>query len=257
MRRQITLRLIRVAAVAALAGATAAPAALAQGSGEAKDVGRAMEKEYGVVGRGTPEGRRLYDELERVTTRITSAAGFNLKSATLLGGADAKHDNVINAFALPDGRIYVTLGLARAVQKAPDPDAELAFVVGHETTHVIKKHGEKQSRTAAGAGIAAVLLGAVTRNPGLGSIANAGAEAYVMHFSRRDEYEADRGGLTDMAKAGYPLDAAVSMLKRLETASGAQGTSTLNGWFGSHPLTGNRVRHIQALIAQMRGGIRG
>src|SRR5262249_30732558 len=161
-------------------------------------IGKAMEKEYGVVNHETPQGRRLNDQLDRVTTRITRAAGFHLKSATLLGGADAKHDQVVNAFALPDGRIYVTLGLARAVQKAPNPDAELAFVVGHETTHVVKRHGEKQSQTAAGVGLAAVLLAAVTGSSGVGQLANAGGSAYVMHFSRRDEYEADKGGLGDM-----------------------------------------------------------
>ena len=100
--------------------------------------------------------------------------------------------------------------------------------------------------------VAALLLGAVTGSPGLGSVANAGAAAYVMHFSRRDEYEADKGGLADMAKAGYPLEAAVSMLKRLGTVSGAQQSSTLNGWFGSHPLTNNRIKHIEAEISRMR-----
>src|SRR5207248_5885717 len=106
----------------------------------------------------------------------------------------------------------------------------------------------------AGAGIAALLLGAVTGSPGLGSVADAGAAAYVMHFSRRDEYEADKGGLADMAKAGYPLEAAVSMLKRLGTVSDAQPSSTLNGWFGSHPLTNNRIKHIEAEISRMKGG---
>jgi predicted Zn-dependent protease len=251
MRRQIMRGAVGIAALAALLSA-------GPGFGETQDVGRAMEKEYGVVSRETPEGRRLNEQLQRVTGRITSAAGYKLHSATLLGGKDAKHDKVVNAFALPDGRIYVTLGLARTLEKAPDPDAELAFVVGHETTHVIKRHGEKQSQKAANAGIAALLVGVVTGSPGLGSVADAGAAAYVMHFSRRDEYEADKGGLADMAKAGYPLDAAVSMLKRLGTVSGAQQqSSTLNGWFGSHPLTNNRVKHIEAEIEKMRGGNRG
>jgi predicted Zn-dependent protease len=159
---------------------------------------------------------------------------------------------VVNAFALPDGRIYVTYGLARLVQEAADPDAELAFVVGHETTHVVERHGEAQQKQALGAGLAAVLVGVATRSRNLGTIAGAGAAAYVSHFSRKDEYEADRGGLKALQKAGYPLESAVSLLKRLGSASGAQPSSTLNGWFGTHPLTGSRIHRIETLISKMR-----
>jgi predicted Zn-dependent protease len=243
-------RAVRLGTVAAMVAACA-PGALARQAAD-NDVGRSMEKEYGVVRLNTPEGRQLNEQLERVTGRITGALGYRLKSATLLGGADEKHDKVVNAFALPDGRIYVTLGLARLVQKAPDPDGELAFVVGHETTHVVKKHGERQQKQALGAGLAAIVLGAATGSRNVGSVASAGAAAYVSHFSREDEYQADKGGLLAMQKAGYNLDAGPSMLKRLGTASGAQPASTLNGWFGSHPLTTNRVKRLQALIDQMR-----
>lgn len=212
------------------------------------DTGREMEKQYGVVGRNTPEGRALNDQLDRVTQKITAAVGYKLRSAKLLGGADAKTDKVVNAFALPDGRIYVTLGLMREIQKAPDSDAELAFVVGHETTHVVKHHGESQQKAAVGAGVAAILIGAATRSRAAGTLANVGGSAYVMHFSRDDEYEADRGGLMAMNKAGYPPEGAINMLKRLQDVSGAQPNPTLNGWFGTHPLTGNRVKKIQSLI---------
>lgn len=219
---------------------------------EKSDIGRQMEKEYGVVVRTSSEGQRLNDQLARVVGRTTTATGYKLKSARLLGGADAKHDKVVNAFALPDGRIYVTLGLARAVQTAADPDAELAFVVGHELSHVVLKHGEDQQKNVLSAGVAAILLGAAVKNRAASTIAGAGAAAYVSHFSREDEYQADRNGLKAMNRAGYNLDAAVSMLKRLQSLSGAQPNPTLNGWFGSHPLAQNRVNRIQEQIARIR-----
>lgn len=237
-----------------LAGALAAsPLALPTAArADAGDEARAVEKEYGVIGRQSPEGEQLNDQLERVTTRITSAAGYTLRSAKLLGGRNRTHDRVVNAFALPDGHIYVTLGLMRAIQQDPDPDGELAFVVGHEVTHVVKKHGEAQHKTAMGAGIAAMVIGIATRNPAAGDLAGVGAQAYVSHFSREDEYEADRGGLFAMHKAGYSLDAAPAMLKRLQSVPGAQQDRSLNGWFGTHPLTQSRVNKIGALIARIR-----
>jgi predicted Zn-dependent protease len=218
----------------------------------ATDEGSQIEREYGVVGRNTVEGRRLNEQLERVTARITGAAGYRLRSAKLLGGADAQRDKVVNAFALPDGRIYVTLGLARAVQQAADPDGELAFVVGHEVTHVVEKHGQQRQSTATGAGLAALVIRAATGSPAIGTLAGAGAAAYVSHFSREDEYEADRGGLRAMYRAGYPMEAAASMLKRLQQVGGAQPNRALNGWFGSHPMTSQRINRVQALAEKMR-----
>src|SRR5262245_6857806 len=102
----------------------------------AADIGRQMEQEYGVVSRNTEEGKRLNEQLDSIVKRMTDAIGFNVKSHTLLGGRDAKRDQVINAFALPDGRIYVTLGIMRAAQEGKHPEAAIGFVVGHEVTHV-------------------------------------------------------------------------------------------------------------------------
>src|SRR5687768_9157969 len=99
-----------------------APAARAQSS---QDVGVQMEREYGVVSDSTSEGRRANDLLNSSVTRIVRAfnadrryRNFQLRSSKVLGGRSAKHDKVINAFALPDGRIYVTLGLIRALDNS-------------------------------------------------------------------------------------------------------------------------------------------
>ena len=241
-----------------LAVGLAAPATAGKA---AEDIGRQMEREYGVVGRDTREGRQVNDQMDRVTERIlrgvnmkrTGDNAFQLQSAKVLGGASEKADKMINAFALPDGRIYVTLGLVRAVRDSQYSDDELAFVVGHEVTHVTEKHGSGQQKKAMQAGILAILLGAVTKNKTVGTAAGAGASAYVSSYGRKDEYRADRGGLVAMRRAKFNLDAAVTMLKRLESKGGAQN-KTLNGWFGSHPLTGNRVDRIEQMIANIRAG---
>lgn len=245
----------------ALAGAVmvgAAPAARAQSQG---DIGKQMEREYGVVERDYAEGRRLNNQLDRIVERIVGGVNakrksgdqFELKSAMILGGKSDKHDRMINAFALPDGRIYVTLGLVRAVQDSSRADDELSFVVGHEVTHVTDEHGKGQQKKGLTAGIAAILLGAVTKSKTIDTIAGAGASAYVSHYSRKDEYSADRGGLMAMKRAGYDLDSAVAMLERLKSA-GEEQNRLVNGWFGSHPLTANRIERIREMIADIRAG---
>jgi predicted Zn-dependent protease len=235
--------------IAALALAAAlVPAAPAH----AEDIGREMERQYGVVGRDAEEGKRLNTQLDRVTRRITEAVGYSLRSATLLGGRSTKTDDVLNAFALPDGRIYVTLGLMRAVQKSGQSDAELAFIVGHEMTHVKEKHGKRQANKALTAGILGAIIGAFGGRAA-GDVAGLAGSAYVSKHSRKDEYRADKGALAAMRLAGYPLEAGPAALQRLRDKYG-DGNKTITGWFGSHPLTRNRIVRANEIISDLRAG---
>ena len=234
--------------------ALGAPAARA-----ASDV-KKIEQQYGVLGTGSEEGRRLKAQMDRVSRGITVAVntqypqrGFHLRSAKILGGRSAQGDRMVNAFALPDGRIYVTLGLLRAIQDSPRSDDELAFVVGHEVTHVVERHAASQRKKGLPADIAAILLGALTKNKAVGDLATAGASAYTSHYSREDEYRADRGGIKAMDGAGYDPEAAITMLERLQKLGGEQN-KLINGWFGSHPLTENRIARIKQTIAELKAG---
>ena len=217
------------------------------------DEARDLEREFGVLGRDTAEGRRFNDQLDRVVARMTAATGFRVKSAMILGGRSERRDKVVNAFALPDGRIYVTLGLLRAIADSPEADAELAFVIGHELTHVVERHGKRRARQATTAAIVAGLIGVATRDRAVADAARLGAVAYVTRYSRRDEYTADRGGLLAMHRAGYPLEAAVSMLERLKEKGGDRNRF-INGLFGTHPLTETRMKRIRQLIEEIRAG---
>lgn len=239
------------AALSFVAGAQPAVAAT-------EDVGVQMEQEYGVVGRDTREGSRLNDTLDRVCDRIVQGVNqqqkkkrFRLKSAKLLGGRAEKTDKVINAFALPDGRIYVTLGLMRAIENSSEMEDELGFVVGHEVTHVVQKHGKGQSQKATQAGILAIVLGAVTKSDVVGQVAGVGAQAYVSSYGRKDEYRADKGGLEAMNAAGYDTDAAATMLARLKSAG--EGNK-LNALFASHPGTESRIKRVREMSRDLKSG---
>ena len=230
----------------------------AQPAAAAEDVGVQMEREYGVVDRDTREGARMNDVLDEVCDRIVRGVNqqpkrkrFRLKSARLLGGRAEKTDKVINAFALPDGRIYVTLGLMRAIEDSPRMEDELGFVVGHEVTHVVEKHGKGQSQKATQAGILAIVLGAVTKSDVVGQVAGVGAQAYVSSYSRKDEYRADKGGLEAMNAAGYDTDAAATMLSRLKSAG---ENNRINALFASHPGTENRIKRVREMSRDLKSG---
>jgi predicted Zn-dependent protease len=221
----------------------------------AADVGRDMEREYGVVSTGTEEGARLNANLNEVVRRVTNAIDFKVRSATLVGGRSAKRDKVINAFALPDGRIYMTLGLMREAMKGRYPDADLAFVVGHEVTHVKEQHSKHQQRksiTAAIAGaLAAAALGA--RGSAVSDWGNLAGNVVGSHFSRVDEYRADKGGLIAMHSAGYDMNGAIELLEVL-LREGGDDNRTINGWLGSHPITRNRIARVRELISDVDHG---
>lgn len=221
----------------------------------AADIGRQMEREYGVVGRDTEEGARLNNELDRIVRRMTDAIGYQVKSHKLLGGRSAKRDKVINAFALPDGRIYVTLGLMRAAREGKYPEEAIAFVVGHEVTHVQQKHGKRQQRKS----ITAMILGAAAaaalgaRGNAIGDWGSLAGNVVGSHYSRKDEYRSDEGGLRGMHRAGYNMNGAIELLQILEKEGGNQN-KTINGWLGSHPITRNRIARVRELTAEIESG---
>ena len=117
----------------------------------------------------------VVDRIIRAVNEDRRTADFRLQSAKLLGGRSEKHDRVVNAFALPDGRIYVTLGLMRLIQNSPRADDELAFVVAHEVTHVTEKHSQTQAKKSVLPSLAAILLGAATKSRTADVLLGAGA----------------------------------------------------------------------------------
>jgi predicted Zn-dependent protease len=219
------------------------------------DGATALEREYGVVGRDTDERRKMNDALDRIVEKMSAALGYKPKSAKILGGKDPKRDKEINALALPDGRIYVLAGLMTAAQKTSNPEASVAFVVGHEITHVTEKHARSQMKSnilgAIGGALLARVLGAGAST--MRTVSDLAGGLIGGHYSRTHEYEADRGGIIGMSKAGYPVESAAEMMQLLLDRYG-EDKSALASWFGSHPNTKNRVLRLKDMGEELREG---
>jgi predicted Zn-dependent protease len=193
--------------------------------------------------------------VERIVQGVNSqkhASNFKFRGAKILGGRDAKHDQVVNAFALPDGRIYVTYGLLKLLRDSQYPEDELAFVVGHEVTHVAEHHSAGQQKKALPYYLGAILLGQVARSDAANQALGLGLQAKTASFSRKDEYAADKGGLLAMEQVGYDPRAAATMLRRLKGPS--DQNKFMNGLFGSHPITDNRIARVQEMVGDMESG---
>jgi len=156
---------------------------------------------------------------------------------------------VPNAFASPGGWTYYTRGFLMFT----NTEAEMAAVMGHEMTHVNRRHTAKQLAKASRPRILALpgaIVGGII-NENLGRLINAPANilgtAFIARYSRENEFEADRGGQELMALAGYDPQALGSILYRLERhAEVVSGEKRIPGFFDSHPSTPNRLEEIKA-----------
>jgi len=153
---------------------------------------------------------------------------------------------VINAMALP-GHVYVTRGLLAL----GNSEAELAGVIGHELGHIYKRHTARRISRGNMATLGSVLVGILTRNPGLMQTAGQAAQLYLLQFSREQEYESDLVGVRLLAAAGYDPAGAAEFLDSLDRYSKLE--SQIAGqqaappeFLSTHPNTSERVRRAAA-----------
>jgi tetratricopeptide (TPR) repeat protein len=135
-------------------------------------------------------------------------------------------DPIVNAFALPNGSIYITTGLLALLEN----EAQLAGVLGHEAAHVYERHPYIENRSIRKKTVASeIISAAVVLVPGgYGSWLAATAAANVSTlllvesvygYSRELESQADHDGLTAMTAAGYDPHAMAAAFELLEQDS--------------------------------------
>jgi len=160
----------------------------------------------------------------------------------------------LNAFALPNGAVYVHTGMLARM----DSEAELAALLGHEMTHATHRHAVREQRQAsnwasAWAGISTATLGLASPIGGLA------AGAAIRGYSRDMEREADRNGLALVAAAGYDVAEAPKLFRHLEEWVKSEEADE-PFFFGSHPRLEERVESCEDLVATVykdkRGGVR-
>lgn len=154
-------------------------------------------------------------------------------------------DQMVNAFAMPGGKVAVYTGLLN-VAETP---AQLAAVMGHEIAHAIAEHGNERmsQQLAAQLGMAglAIALRDKPQETQMLALAAFGLGAQVgilLPYSRTHESEADEIGLYFMALAGYDPHAAVDLWRNMAAAGGGQPPEFLS----THPSHETRIENLQS-----------
>jgi len=145
----------------------------------------------------------------------------------------------LNAFALPNGRIYVNQGLLARLQN----EAQLATLLGHEGTHFTNRHGYQSEKTAKDNAAFGVLGGMVI--PLLPELI---AVSSVYGFSREMETEADVQGYARLKKAGYDVHEAPRVFEHLIAEIKAEDIKE-PFFFATHPKLADRVENMKKLSA--------
>ncbi|MBC8242035.1 MAG: M48 family metalloprotease [Alphaproteobacteria bacterium] len=148
-----------------------------------------------------------------------------------------------NATMAPNGTMQVWTGLLLRCQN----EAQLAYILGHEISHYIRRHSLQRWRYIRGTGNVMAVLQLVTAGAGVGlvgDIAGLVALSTIFSYSRSHEREADKAGLALMAAAGYdPHEAAKAwqgLLEERETEEGKEKTA----FFATHPPMEERIDNL-------------
>ena len=181
-------------------------------------------------------------------------------------------DPTLNAFALPNGRIYLHTGLLSRLEN----EAQLAAILGHEMAHVVNRDAlrfTRQPRSAqtaqtgspilgisAATGVAAAgsraeagdVVGATVLGPTASAVLGLGlplaAVASINGYGRDREREADAGGLAMLVRAGYDPGEAARVFALLRDEARERGPVE-TFFLGSHPRLSERLEAARQLLA--------
>jgi predicted Zn-dependent protease len=161
-------------------------------------------------------------------------------------------DEVLNAFAMPAGHVYVQTGIILNAANV----SELAGVMAHEVGHVALRHIAKNYEKSQGAGLL-YKVGALASQiflPGPAAYGSqiAGQLAIVTalnSFTRDAEREADAFAVSVMPKAGFDPDGLVTFF---ETLAAEDHGGRPPAFLSTHPATEERIANATKLIQEAK-----
>ena len=155
----------------------------------------------------------------------------------------------INAFAAPGGIVALHSGLILAAEN----EHEVAGVLAHEVAHITQLHLYRafESSQRMTIPIALAMLGLILAGGGSGDAISgalmggqAMAQQMQINFTRANEYEADRIGISTLSLAGFDPQGMVGFFSKLNRITRVNGEGPPE-FLRTHPVTTNRIAEAQ------------
>jgi len=212
-------------------------------------IGKELASRYATQTRKlTPEE----EGLEKYVTRVGNAVALHAHRHLPYTFTVLPDHNMINAFALPGGPVYIGEGMLDLMMS----EDELANVLAHEIEHIDHYHCVER-----------VQLEAKLKNLNLdvlGSLLQFPIDFWEAGYHKDEEFEADREGMYLAVQSGYSPFGAADMFERfaklcdeyvIHAQSPDQELSelaiqSLTGYFRSHPLPSERLAQANRIIAE-------
>jgi beta-barrel assembly-enhancing protease len=247
-------------------GSSQQPLQLASDEREIWEKAEAEEQKLNKKGR-LYQDPLLEEYLNNVARRLTppevEEAGIPIRVRIL-------QDPSLNAFAYPNGALYIHTGLLARVEN----EAQLATILGHEMTHVVNRDAVRNYRDTRnkvilaniGAIAASIGLSAVagdqtrhgnavnaavisqTANAMLGLGLQLGLLAAVNGYGRSLEDQADAGAMRLLARAHYDLREAPKVHQLLLDRYG-DPSRLENFFFGNHSRNQERIENYDHMLS--------
>lgn len=219
-------------------------------TGETQFVGLSPEQEVALGIQSAPSMVQQHGGLhpDQEAQEFIDIIGERLVNNTIVKKSGYRYDfhlladpNVVNAFALPGGQVFITAALFSRLQN----EHQLAGVLGHEIGHVIHRHGAeriaKMELTKGLTGAAVVASG----DYGTAQAAQMIGNLINMKYGRDQELESDDWGVRLMLEAGFDPYQLIDVMDILEESSGGKRQPEFQS---SHPSPENRREKIKEAI---------
>jgi predicted Zn-dependent protease len=163
----------------------------------------------------------------------------------------------VNAFALPNGSIYVNSGLLSRMEN----EAQLAGVLAHEVTHVVNRHSYLENRSIRKKAVAIDIIVAASEGAGfaggvsaivagaMGNLLPLIVVSTIFGYSRDLEHEADVYAVNTLQVQGYDLREFSRGFELLRKGPEVDLSKEPVFW-ASHPKLADRVQYVAAMAAQ-------
>lgn len=161
----------------------------------------------------------------------------------------------INAFVLPDGKVFMFTGMLEAVTDVH----QLTIVLGHEMAHALLGHAAEQVSLSHVVDLMSLILltaiWAVCPKDSLALVGHWAQEKlrdlmFSRPYSRKLETEADQVGLQLAAKACADVRAGPVFWQQMEIRDQLTGEPVIPEWLSTHPSHRNRFTQMDRLIPQ-------